>query len=56
MELNAKAKLNSENAVKTLGPKYKGLIGHFRINPDTLTLEKKAEIFKNHLQELVEKK
>jgi hypothetical protein len=38
MELNAKAKLNSENAVKTLGPKYKGLIGHFRINPDTQTI------------------
>jgi hypothetical protein len=45
MELNAKAKLNSENAVKTLGPKYKGLIGHFRINPDTLTLEKKGGDF-----------
>jgi len=42
MELNAKAKLNSENAVKTLGPKYKGLIGHLRIDPDNLTVDKKG--------------
>lgn len=42
MELNAKAKLNVNNAIKTLGKEYKGQIGYFTVDVDTLEFKKKA--------------
>ena len=47
MELNAKAKRNAEEAVATLGKEYKGNIGYYQVDPDTLDIRPKAGNWKN---------
>jgi len=47
MELNAKAKRNAEEAVAALGKEYKGNIGYYQVDPDTLDIKPKAGNWKN---------
>jgi len=46
VELNAKAKLNVNNAINTLGKDYKGQIGYFEVNPETGEFKPKAGNYK----------
>ena len=45
-KLNGKAKLNVNNAIKKLGPEYKGDIGYFQVDPETGTFKPKAGNYK----------
>ena len=48
-KLNGKAKLNVNNAIEKLGPKYKGQIGYFLVNPETGEFTPKAGNYKNSI-------
>ena len=42
VKLNALAKLNVNSAIETLGKDFKGKIGYYQLNPDTLEFKPKA--------------
>jgi len=49
---NGKARVNVRNAIKKLGPDYKGDIGYFLVNPETGEFTPKAGNYKNSIQGL----